>query len=55
MNERTTELTDRLDSLVMENVELKERSEVAEKKIEHCENQAQRATEKGNYNEQYSR
>ena len=55
LKDRTTELSDRLDSLVMENVELKARLEVAEKKIEHCEKQTQRATEKGNYNEQYSR
>ena len=32
LKDRTTELSDRLDSLVMENVELKERLEVAEKK-----------------------
>ena len=49
------ELSDRLDSLTLENVQLRESLEKAETKMKANETLAQKAMQKGNYNEQYSR
>ena len=55
VTERTTELSDRLDSLTFENVQLRECLERAEKKMKANETLAQKAMQKSNHNEQYSR
>ena len=55
VTERTTELSDRLDSLTFEHVQLRECLERAEKKMKANETLAQKAMQKSNHNEQYSR
>ena len=55
VKDKTTELSDRLDSLTLENVQLRESLEKAETKMKANETLAQKAMQKGNYNEQYSR
>ena len=55
VKERTTELSDRLDSLTFETVQLRECLEKAEKKMKANETLAKKAMQESNYNEQYSR
>ena len=55
VKDKTTELSDRLDSLTLENVQLRESLEKAETKMKSNEMLAQKAMQKSNYNEQYSR
>lgn len=55
VKERTTEINDRVDSLTLENITLRERLEEVEQKLKKNEILAQKAMQKGNDNEQYSR
>lgn len=62
IKERSVELSDRLDSLVYENCELKEKIEQRDRQIQEFEDRIKKAEElskasmkKANYNEQYSR
>ena len=54
VKDKTTELSDRLDSLTLENVQLRESPEKLETKLNANETLAQKAMQKSNYNEQYS-
>lgn len=55
VKDRTIELNDRLDSLTFDNVELKEQLEKMMTALKNNESLAQKAIEKSNDNEQYSR
>ena len=55
LNDKLTELNDRLDSLVHENVQLREANDKLKGRIDRSEKVAKVAMEKSNMNEQYSR
>ena len=55
VKEKTTEMSDRLDSLTLENVQLREALTKLETKVDENVTLAQKAMQKSNYNEQYSR
>ena len=55
LKDKMTELNDRMDSLVHENIELREANDKLKARIDKNEKVAQSAMEKSNMNEQYSR
>ena len=55
LKDKLTELNDRMDSLVHENVQLREANEKLKKRLDKNEKVAQSALEKSNMNEQFSR
>ena len=55
LKDRLTELNDRMDSLVLENVQLKDVNEKLRNRLDKNEKVAKAALEKSNMNEQYSR
>lgn len=55
VKEKTTELNDRLDHVVYENAEMKERLDKLEKELKEEKEKTKSAVEESNYNQQYSR
>ena len=55
LKEKTTELNNRLDYMVYENSEIKDKLDKMEKELQKERENTQYAIEKSNYNEQYSR
>ena len=55
LKEKTAELNDRLDSLVYENVQLREEVDTFKNSQSECEKYTKEAMERSNRNEQYSR
>lgn len=55
VTEKVTELNDRLDHMVFENAEIKDRLDKVENQLKKEKENTRNALEKSNYNEQYSR
>lgn len=55
IKEKVSEVNDRLDTLTLENIQLRERLDTVEEQLKTSESLMQKAMQKSNYNEQYSR